>query len=218
MSHIHIHMYVFFLMFSGTFEIPDDIGQAAKDLIRQLLCVDVTQRITAHTALQHPWLAKHQAETVDMNQLRFDTTILISNKAEDDIDDETIAEMALFGYQKEEIIRIISSKIHSSAATLYYLLLNHVVKKRIPLGGCKRAVCMSVPSTHPQYIPSYGGAGVSGSKSSTYRQNVPSGRPIPAVTAIPAKGQYTYDGSGAPAPVQSSYAYALRLQTGSHNG
>ena len=199
--------YAFFV--PGTFEIPDDIGQSAKDLLRLLLCVDPTQRVTAHTALKHPWLAKHQSESVDMNILRYETTILISNAAEDDLDDDTIAEMALFGYQKDEIIRIISSKIHSSAATLYYLLLDRIVRKRIPLGGFKRATCTSIPPTHPQYIPNFGGSGadpgVMGSKASTYRQNVSSGRPINTLTANPA-------------PVQSSHPYALRLQTGSHCG
>lgn len=150
-----------------------------------------------------------------MNKLRFDTTILISNTAEDDLDDQTIAEMVLFGYQKEEIVRIISSKIHSSAATLYYLLLNDIVTKRVPLGGFKRAVRTSVPIAHTRYIPNYG-SGTTGLKASTYRQNVPSVRPISAVTANTAKGQNSYDGSGT--PVQAVFPNSLRLQTGSQNG
>ena len=34
----------------------DDISDGAKDLIRQLLCLDPTKRLSAVEALNHPWM------------------------------------------------------------------------------------------------------------------------------------------------------------------
>jgi len=36
------------------------VSEEAKDLIRNLLVVDPSQRLTAEQALSHPWIAKHQ--------------------------------------------------------------------------------------------------------------------------------------------------------------
>jgi len=41
-----------------------DISDAAKDLIRRLLTVDVSKRATAEEALQHPWIALSEDELV----------------------------------------------------------------------------------------------------------------------------------------------------------
>lgn len=116
---------------------PDDVGPSARHLISQLLCLDPKQRITAGAAINHPWLAKYSHLSIDINKLRFNSSILISNRPEDDVDEQTLKELELFGLDRNELVRLIMTKTHSSTATLYYLLLNHVINKRILLGGPK---------------------------------------------------------------------------------
>ena len=51
----------------------DHISDEAKDLLTRMLCLDANERITAHEALNHPWikdrdkqsLRKHLDETVE---------------------------------------------------------------------------------------------------------------------------------------------------------
>merc|ERR1712188_38839 len=74
----------------------------------------------------------------DMGKLRLVTPILISDRAEDDIDDETLEQLTKFGLGRDEILRQILSKTHSALATLYYLLLNNTVtKRRLAMKGRK---------------------------------------------------------------------------------
>lgn len=118
----------------GTFAIPEELSVSVKDLLRQLLTVDVSQRITSHAAIRHPWLQMQLATTPDINKLRLETLILISDKPSDDIDEHTLAELEKFGITRDEVIRLILTKTHSSISTLYYLLLEITVTKRRMLG------------------------------------------------------------------------------------
>ena len=68
--------------------LTDEISTAGRDLLRQLLHIDPLQRMTAGAAMRHPWLAKQFAQAGDMNKLRLETTILISDRPTDDIDDQ----------------------------------------------------------------------------------------------------------------------------------
>ena len=114
----------------GTFSIPEDFSPSAKDLLRQLLEIDISQRVTAPMILRHPWLQTQVATSPDMVKLRLETTILISDKADDDIDDITIDELTRFGINKDEVIRQVMTKTHSALTTLYYLLLDYMIEAR----------------------------------------------------------------------------------------
>jgi serine/threonine protein kinase len=114
----------------GTFAIPEEFSPAVKDLLRQLLAVDVTQRINAQALLRHPWLASQLATAPDIAKLRKETPILISDKADDDLDDATLDEIAKFGIGRDEMTRQVLTKTHSALSTLYYLLLDHLLEVR----------------------------------------------------------------------------------------
>ena len=199
---------------TGTFDIPEDIGCSVTDLINQLLCTDPTQRITARTALSHPWLSKRQAGAVDMNVLRYNTTVLISNRPSDDLDDQAISELETFGLQKQEVVRLVMTKTHSSVATLYYLLLDGIVTKRSANGGPTRATTAPVPSIHTQLIPAFGpsstqrSVGITGSQTgrSTLSGSVISSAAVERGTLAAASHTQT----------QASYPYSS--QHSSHTG
>jgi serine/threonine protein kinase len=114
----------------GTFAIPDELSSQAKDLIRQLLNADVSQRMNSHAALRHPWLHSQFSTAPDMDKLRKETPILISDRASDDMDEETLNEIEKYGILKEDIVKTVLTKTHSAIATLYYLLLDLIVTRR----------------------------------------------------------------------------------------
>ena len=119
----------------GTFAIPEELSASVKDLLRQFLTVDVSQRITAQTALRHSWLQAQLATSPDINKLRLETPILISDKPSDDIDEQTLSELDKFGLGKDDVVRMVLTKTHSSIATFYYLLLDiNITKKRLLMG------------------------------------------------------------------------------------
>lgn len=111
----------------GSFTIPDELSSPVRDLIRQLLTVDAYTRITSGAILRHPWLHSQLASAPDMNKLQTDTAILISNHPIEDINDGIIHELTDFGVHKDDVVRHVMSKTHSSLSTLYYLLL-HTLK------------------------------------------------------------------------------------------
>jgi serine/threonine protein kinase len=114
----------------GTFAIPEELSASVKDLLRQLLTVDVSQRINASAAMRHSWLQVQLATAPDINKLRLETPILISDKPSDDVDEQTLDELDKFGLGKDEVIRLVLTKTHSSIATFYYLLLDINLQKR----------------------------------------------------------------------------------------
>lgn len=116
----------------GTFTIPDELSSQVRDLLTQLLMVDPYARISASNVLKHPWLQLQAANVPDMAKIQRETPILISERPADDIDDAVINELSDFGIMKDDIVRQVMSKTHSSLATFYYLML-HVTK-----GGDKR--------------------------------------------------------------------------------
>ena len=114
----------------GTFPMPEELSAPVKDLLRQLLNVDAATRINAHATLRHSWLQTQLINAPNMDKIRLETAILISDKPADDLDDEVIGEMEKFGMQRDEIVRLVLTKTHSSLATLYYLLLDTIVNRR----------------------------------------------------------------------------------------
>jgi len=123
----------------GTFNIPEELSMPVRDLLRQLLTVDANQRITAYSAMRHPWLHTQFSTSPDMDKLRLEIPILISDRAADDVDDEVVAELERFGISRDETMRTILSKTHSSMGTFYYLLLDVSINRRKAMGGAKRA-------------------------------------------------------------------------------
>jgi serine/threonine protein kinase len=114
----------------GTFVMPEEVSTAAKDMLRLLLSVDAGIRPTAASVLKHPWLQTQLVAAPDLRRLRLDTSILISENPSDDIDTQAVTEIVRFGISREEVIRLIMTKTHSSVTTLYYLFLDALCATR----------------------------------------------------------------------------------------
>lgn len=157
----------------GTFSIPDELSSPVRDLLTQLLMVDPYARISAPNVLKHPWLQIQAANVPDMVKLQKETPILISERPADDIDDGVINELADFGIEKDDVVRQVMSKTHSSLATFYYLLL-HTTR-----GGDKRMKSSSsshrVERQRPQSSNAAGNGLVSGGADLTKKYAISSG-------------------------------------------
>ena len=148
----------------GTFAIPEELSASVKDLLNQFLTVDVSQRITASAAMRHSWLQVQLATSPDINKLRLETPILISDKPSDDIDEQTLTELDKFGLGKDEVIRLVLTKTHSSIATFYYLLLDVNLQKRRAMMAKRGASA----SSKGRSSSSSGSNNLSSSKGETY--------------------------------------------------
>ena len=114
----------------GTFTIPDELSVPVKDLIKSLLMIDVNDRLTAHNAIKQSWLSTQSNYLIDLNKLKRDIPILISDKPSDDIDEQVLVEIEKYGITRDEVLRVVLSKSHCAIGTLYYLLLDTIVTKR----------------------------------------------------------------------------------------
>jgi len=130
---------------------PEELSAPVKDLVKQLLNIDATTRISAHSALRHSWLQVQLINAPNMDKIRLETTILISDKPSDDLDDEVISELEKFGMSKEEVVRLVLTKTHCSLATLYYLLLDTLIIRR----KATQRVNLASVSVNPQQITGY---------------------------------------------------------------
>ena len=135
----------------GTFPMPEELSAPVKDLVKQLLNIDAATRISAHSALRHSWLQVQLINAPNMDKIRLETTILISDKPSDDLDDEAISELEKFGMSKEEVVRLVLTKTHCSLATLYYLLLDTLIIRR----KATQRVNLASVSVNPQQITGY---------------------------------------------------------------
>ncbi|CAF1922685.1 unnamed protein product [Rotaria magnacalcarata] len=61
----------------GLYTFPDEfwseISAPAKDLIRQMMCVDPIKRLTITSVLEHPWLANDHDNTVRVDKIMYPT-------------------------------------------------------------------------------------------------------------------------------------------------
>ncbi|RZJ75134.1 MAG: hypothetical protein EOO45_06550 [Flavobacterium sp.] len=164
----------------GAFAIPEELSAPVKDLLRQLLTVDVDQRITAHNAMRHPWLQTQLINAPNMDKMRQEITILISDKPADDLDEQVLSELQVFGLSRDEVIRVVLTKTHSSVGTLYYLLLDTLVNRR--RAGSKRSSHTVGPSMNAPVNASTGVA-MQRPMSANYAAAVTSNNVIKAIPA-----------------------------------
>ena len=131
----------------GSFVMPDDISSSARDLLRLMLCIDAGSRPSASSVLKHSWLQTQLVSAPDIGRLRTDTVVLISENPSDDIDSQAVAEIVRFGISRDELIRLLMSKTHSSVSTLYYLFLDALFATRAQNGAIPKI--QPLPSQQP---------------------------------------------------------------------
>lgn len=140
----------------GTFTVPDELSVSVRDLLRQLLNIEPTQRITAAATLRHPWLQSQFAQASDINKMRLESTILVSDRPTDDIDDQLLGQLEEFGLSEKEVVQLVMTKTHTSITTLYYLLLDVLISER-RRGGNRKALPSGLNTLRKQQQGNNGG-------------------------------------------------------------
>lgn len=104
----------------GEFTIPKHVSAHAKDLIAKILVTNPDKRITIKDIRNHPWytmcsLSKIEGLFISIQPIPIDMFIIDAMKQ--------------YGYDKEQVIKLLLANKHNNITTLYYLLIKKNTKK-----------------------------------------------------------------------------------------
>ena len=107
---------------AGKFSIPKHVSPLASDLIRKILVCDPNKRISIKDIRNHQWynmcsLPKIEGLFISIQPIPVDPFI--------------IEIMKQFGYDKEEVTKLLIKNKHNNITTLYYLIIKKNMKKGI---------------------------------------------------------------------------------------
>ncbi|KAI7864862.1 hypothetical protein BDF14DRAFT_1987116 [Spinellus fusiger] len=113
---------------SGKYTMPDDISRNAQDLIRRILVVDPTKRLTMEQIMAHPWF--RESELMNLSTLPMppsEKEIGRPVNSASDIDDRLLETIKfLWGETDDEVvIEALVSKEHNMQKVVYVLLQQH---------------------------------------------------------------------------------------------
>ncbi|CAO3649507.1 unnamed protein product [Cunninghamella blakesleeana] len=113
---------------AGKYAMPEDISRSAQDLIRRILVVDPSKRLTMEQIIAHPWFCG--SEPVNLDALPVPPTANEIGRPVTDpseIDDRILETIKfLWGETRDEvIIRALISKEHNMQKVVYVLLQQH---------------------------------------------------------------------------------------------
>ncbi|XP_065028502.1 SNF1-related protein kinase catalytic subunit alpha KIN10-like isoform X1 [Musa acuminata AAA Group] len=103
---------------SGIYTLPSHLSALARDLIPRMLVVDPMKRITIREIREHPWF-----------QMRLPRYLAVpppdTMQQARKIDDDIIQEVIKMGFDKNQLVESLHSRISNEATVSYYLLLDN---------------------------------------------------------------------------------------------
>ena len=104
----------------GVFEIPDNISENAKSLIKGILTTEPTRRFTINKIKAHPWFTGNQKVSYDYpltSPLKINRKVLLKMKE--------------YGFtNREKIISNLKANSHNAITVTYYLLLKKILTRQ----------------------------------------------------------------------------------------
>ncbi|KAM7261149.1 hypothetical protein ACFE04_026624 [Oxalis oulophora] len=101
---------------SGRYTVPGHVSFYAKDLIQRILVVDPLRRVTIADIRLHPWF---------QTNLPLYLALPLPNRMQQaKIDEEILTEVVKMGFNRNEVIESLLSKIQNQGTTAYYLLFD----------------------------------------------------------------------------------------------
>lgn len=107
----------------GKFAIPSFVSDCCKDLIKQILIVDHTKRLTIQDIRNHPWFGISSPNVYEG---------LLINSIVIPVDEEIVTRLTEFEYTKEDIRCSVLSNKHNNITTAYYLMVKSKMRKSEP--------------------------------------------------------------------------------------
>uniref|UniRef100_A0A4W3HIQ5 non-specific serine/threonine protein kinase n=1 Tax=Callorhinchus milii TaxID=7868 RepID=A0A4W3HIQ5_CALMI len=109
----------------GRFRIPFYLSQACENLIRRMLVVDPTKRVTMSQIKQHHWM---QSAMSPQEPLSYSIKDYNSNLG--DYNEQVLGIMQSLGINKQKTIESLQNSSYNHFAAIYYLLLERVQEHR----------------------------------------------------------------------------------------
>ncbi|PNY11881.1 SNF1-related protein kinase catalytic subunit alpha KIN10 [Trifolium pratense] len=102
----------------GIYTLPSHLSPGARDLIPRLLVVDPMKRMTIPEIRQHPWFQVHLPRYLAVPP---PDTLQQAKK----IDEEILQEVVNRGFDREQLIASLRSRVQNEGTVTYYLLLDN---------------------------------------------------------------------------------------------
>lgn len=106
----------------GEFEIPDEISEYGKNLMKSMIIVEPTDRISLPEVLKHPWFSTKNYHEIDRTLPNFYPKILKENSSEE-IKEHTVNLITEFGFSYDYVIKSLVANEMNHATAMYYLLI-----------------------------------------------------------------------------------------------
>jgi serine/threonine protein kinase len=106
---------------AGQFSIPNKskLSQSLRELIKRLLCVSTTSRITMKDCLRHRWLAS--VTNFDRNDRKASQYLVSQDDPSRDLSGCTLDKMESYGFRRESVKSAVLNQEKNQFTTTYYL-------------------------------------------------------------------------------------------------
>ncbi|KAM6573659.1 hypothetical protein CsatA_017739 [Cannabis sativa] len=129
----------------GIYNLPMSLPPGARDLIRRVLVVDPTRRMTIPQIRQHPWF-----------KARLPCYLTVSppstNQLAQKIDEQILQKVIDKGFDKNQLIQSLLNRVQNKATVAYYLLLDHQYRNSSPYLKAEFQVCGFNQIPLPRYM------------------------------------------------------------------
>ena len=109
------------LILSGTFDIPNDVSDYAKNLLSRMIVVEPTNRLTLEEILKHPWFLVKNSKIIDKSHPQFCPKILKENSVEE-IKQSAVNSLVELGFSYDFVVRSLKNNEMNHATASYYLI------------------------------------------------------------------------------------------------
>ncbi|XP_005427280.1 serine/threonine-protein kinase SIK1 [Geospiza fortis] len=130
----------------GRFRIPYFMSEDCETLIRRMLVVDPTKRITISQIKQHKWM---QADPSLQQQQSLSFSMQNYNSNLGDYNEQVLGIMQTLGIDRQRTVESLQNSSYNHFAAIYYLLLERLKEYRSSQVGCD-GFCASLSLQVPQ--------------------------------------------------------------------
>lgn len=120
---------------NGDYSIPSHVSPEARQLIKMILNTDPDKRATIEQIRSHPWYRLHPPN---------EPQGIIHGYHRISIDETILAQVSGYGFDQEEIRRLLNNNKHNKMTTLYYLLM---------LKASKNGYVSPADINNPNFVP-----------------------------------------------------------------
>lgn len=103
---------------SGIYTLPSHLSAGARDLIPRMLVVDPMKRMTIPEIRQHPWFQAHLPRYLAVPPPD-------STQQAKKVDEEILQEVIGMGFDRNQLVEALRSRMQNEATVTYYLLLDN---------------------------------------------------------------------------------------------